>query len=151
MKKLITLLVFLCALVPALRAIDGGEQRLSREEFRAKQKEFIIKQAGLTKEEAAKFFPLYFELQDKKKKLNDESWELLRKGEKPNTTEKQYEEIIGEVCNNRIAADNLDRDYLAKFKKVIPCKKIYQVQRAETRFHREMLRGMHRKGNGPKR
>ena len=46
---------------------------------RAKQKEFITEQAGLSKKEAAKFFPVYFELQDKKKKLNDESWDLMRK------------------------------------------------------------------------
>ena len=80
MRKLIALVVLLCGFMPVLWAADGCDQHLSREEFRAKQKAFIIEQAGLTKEEAAKFFPVYFELQDKKKKLNDESWDLMRKG-----------------------------------------------------------------------
>ena len=80
MKKLIALLVLLCGFMPLLWAADGCEQHLSREEFRTKQKAYIIEQAKLTKEEAAKFFPIYFELQDKKKKLNDESWNLMRKG-----------------------------------------------------------------------
>ena len=65
MKKLIVLLVMMCSLAPVLRAADGCNQRLSPAEFRARQKAYITEKAGLTKEEAARFFPLYFELQDK--------------------------------------------------------------------------------------
>lgn len=147
MKKLILLVVILCGFLPVLEAADGCDQHLSREEFRAKQKAFITGQAGLSKEEAAKFFPLYFELQDKKKKLNDESWSLIRKGKDEKTTETQYEEINEKVADNRIAADRLDKSYLEKFKKILSSKKIYQVQRAEMRFHREMIKGMKRKGD----
>ena len=120
MKKVIALVVLLCGFMPVLWAADGCDQHLSREEFRAKQKAFIIEQAGLSKQEAAKFFPVYFELQDKKKKLNDESWDLMRKGKDDKTTESQYEEINEKVANNRIAADQLDKTYLSKFKKVLP-------------------------------
>ena len=146
MKKLIALLVLLCGFMPLLWAADGCEQHLSREEFRTKQKAYIIEQAKLTKEEAAKFFPIYFELQDKKKKLNDESWNLMRKGKDDKTTEAQYKEINEKIAENRIAADQLDRTYLGKFNKILSSKKIFLVQRAEMRFHREMIKGMHRKG-----
>ena len=146
MKKLIALLVLLCGFMPLLWAADGCEQHLSREEFRTKQKAYIIEQAKLTKEEAAKFFPIYFELQDKKKKLNDESWNLMRKGKDDKTTEAQYKEINEKISENRIAADQLDRTYLGKFNKILSSKKIFLVQRAEMRFHREMIKGMHRKG-----
>ena len=146
MKKLISLLVLLCGFMPLLWAADGCEQHLSREEFRTKQKAYIIEQAKLTKEEAAKFFPIYFELQDKKKKLNDESWNLMRKGKDDKTTEAQYKEINEKIAENRIAADQLDRTYLGKFNKILSSKKIFLVQRAEMRFHREMIKGMHRKG-----
>ena len=99
MKKLIALVVLLCGFMPVLWAADGCDQHLSREDFRNKQKAFIIEQAGLTKEEAAKFFPVYFELQEKKKKLNDESWSLMRQGKDDKTTEAQYEEIVAKVCD----------------------------------------------------
>ena len=153
MKKLIALVVLLCGFMPVLWAADGCDQHLSREDFRNKQKAFIIEQAGLTKEEAAKFFPVYFELQEKKKKLNDESWSLMRQGKDDKTTEAQYEEIVAKVCDNRIAADRLDKSYLDRFKKILSNKKIFLVQRAEMRFHREMLKGMNRKdgGNDPNR
>ena len=138
MKKLIALVVLLCGFMPVLWAADGCDQHLSREEFRNKQKAFI---------------PVYFELQEKKKKLNDESWSLMRRGKDDKTTEAQYEEIVAKVCDNRIAADRLDKSYLDRFKKILSNKKIYLVQRAEMRFHREMLKGMNRNdgGNDPKR
>lgn len=145
MKKLIAIFVLLCVGISSLPAAGRCEQHLSREEFRNKQKAFIIEQAGLTKEETAKFFPVYFELQDQKKKFNDESWSLIRKGKEDSVTEAQYEEIIERVCDNRIASDRLDKSYLDKFKKILSSKKIYLVQRAEMRFHREMLKGMHKK------
>lgn len=124
---------------------------MSPDEFRAKQKAFIIEKAGLTNEEAAKFFPLYFELQDRKKQLNDEAWTLLRKGKDKETTEAQYQEILEGVYDARIASDRLDKTYFDKFKKILSYKKIYLVQRAEMRFHRELLRGMHKKGERPQR
>lgn len=147
MKKLIVLLLIVCGVTPLLRAADGPEQHLTPEQFRAKQKAFITERAGLTKEEAAKFFPVYFELQDRKKQLNDEAWKLIRSGKNEKTTEAQYGEILEGVYDARIASDRLDKTYFEKFKKILPCKKIYLVQRAEMRFHRELLKGMnHAKG-----
>ena len=145
MKRLIILLFIICGFTPLLWAMDGcNQQRLSPEEFRAKQKAFIIEKAGLNKEEAAKFFPVYFELQDKKKALNDKAWGLLRKG-KDETTEAQYAEILKGVYDARSASDKLERDYYEKFKKILSNKKIYMVQKAEMRFHRELLKNANRK------
>ena len=146
MKRLIILLFIICGFTPLLWAMDGcNQQRLSSEEFRAKQKAFIIEKAGLNKEEAAKFFPVYFELQDKKKALNDKAWGLLRKGKDDKTTEAQYAEILKGVYDARSASDKLERDYYEKFKKILSNKKIYMVQKAEMRFHRELLKSANRK------
>lgn len=150
MKKLFLVLVVLLSAVPMLWAVDGTDQHLSPDEFRAKQKAFLTEKAGLTKEEAAKFFPVYFELQDKKKQLNDDSWNLLRQGKNENTTEAQYGNIVEKVCDNRIASDRLDKIYLDRFKKILSYKKIYLIQRAEMRFHRELLKGMNDRGGEPR-
>jgi len=136
MKKLIILLIIVCGFTPALRAMGSPNQHLSPKEFRAKQQAFITEKAGLTQEEAAKFFPVYFELQDRKKQLNDEAWKLLRSGKDEKTTDTQYGEILEGVYDARIASDRLDKTYFEKFKKILSCKKIYLVQRAEN-VHRE--------------
>ncbi|WP_455585835.1 hypothetical protein [Bacteroides sp.] len=152
MRKMIILLFIICGFTPLLWATDGcNQERLSPEEFRAKQEAYIIEKAGLTKEEAAKFFPVYFELQDKKKALNDKAWNMLRKGKDEKTTEAQYGEILEDVYDARIASDELEKSYYQKFKKILSNKKIFLVQRAEMRFHRELLKGMNRKeGSGHK-
>lgn len=148
MRKLIVLLWIVCGLTPLLHAVEGCDQHLSPEEFKAKQKAYIIEEAGLTKEEASKFFPVYFELQDRKRQLNDEAWKLLRQGRDEKTTEAEYEEILEGVYDARIASDRLDKTYYQKFKKILSAKKIYLVQKAEVRFHRELLKNVNRKGGG---
>mgnify|MGYP000217102986 FL=1 len=104
----------------------------------------------MTKEEAARFFPLYFELQDKKKEQNDKAWSLIRQGKDEKTTEAQYDVIMEGVYDARIAADRLDKIYFAKFKKILSAKKLYLVQKAEMRFHRELLKGMRHNDNKDK-
>ena len=133
----------LMLLIPSVWAIDGCKQhRLSREEFRVKQQTYITEKAGLTPKEAKQFFSVYFELQDRKKSLNDEAWSLIRKGKDEKTTEAEYEEIMEGVYDARMAIDRLDKTYFDKFKKILSCKKIYLVQKAEMRFHRELLHEM---------
>ena len=145
-KKLLVLWVVACGFMPLLWAVEGCEQRLTKEEFRAKQQAYITEKAGLTSEEATAFFPLYFELQDQKQQLNEEAWTLLREGKKDNVSEERYEEILNGVYEARISADRLEKSYFRKFRDILSCKKIYLVQQAEMRFHRELLKGMRGKG-----
>lgn len=146
MKRLFVAVFMACAFLPLLGAADGCDQRLTKEEFRNKQKAYIMEKAGLTEEEATAFFPLYFDLQDKKQQLNDEAWKLMREGKQDGVSEERYTEILESVYDARISADKLEKTYFSKFKKILSSKKIYLVQQAEMRFHRDLLRGMRGKG-----
>lgn len=148
MKRLSVIVIALFGLMLSAWSSEGVCQQLTKEEFRAKQQAFLTEKAGLTVEEAAKFFPLYFELQDRKQKLNDNAWKLLRQGKNENTTESQYGEILDGVYDARVASSELERSYMKKFQKILSNKKIYLIQRAEMRFHRELLKGMHGKNGG---
>lgn len=146
MKRALVLWIVVLAFAPLAWAMGGCDQRLSKDEFRARQQAYITEKAGLTPQEAEAFFPLYFELQDRKHQLNEEAWQLMREGKKENLTDDRYDEIMEGVYDARIASDRLEKTYYGKFKKILSSKKIYQVQRAEMRFHRELLKGMHGKG-----
>ncbi len=149
MKRTIFLLTLISGLISAsLNATTGkqGNKRLSPETFRAHRQAFITKKAELTTEEAAKFFPVYFELQDKKKKLNDEAWKKMREVKEGNATEEDYKNALTGMYDARIAIDKLEKSYFEKFEKILPYKKIYLIQKAEMSFHRELLKGMKRKG-----
>ena len=146
MKRALVLWIVVLAFAPLAWAMGGCDQRLSKDEFRARQQAYITEKADLTPQEAEAFFPLYFELQDRKHQLNEEAWQLMREGKKENLTDDRYDEIMEGVYDARIASDRLEKTYYGKFKKILSSKKIYQVQRAEMRFHRELLKGMRGKG-----
>ena len=109
-------------------------------EFRAKKQAYMAKKAGLTQEESDKFFPLYFEFQDKKKEINKVTWKAAKKGVKPETTEAEYEEIIDDFFDKQEIIVKLEKEYIKKYQKVLSAKKIYMIYWAEIKFSRNMLK-----------
>lgn len=142
-QRLATMLLIVLCVSTYVQAQEKKKPGFSKEEFRARQESYLTEKAELTKEEAAKFFPVYFELQDRKKAINDQGWKQIRKGKDPNTTEAEYEQITESLIRTRIEADKLDLEYLQKFKQVLSAKKIFKVQHAEMKFHRDILKIMH--------
>ena len=142
-QKLATLLIISCISI-SIQAQDRKKSGFTKEEFRARQEAYLMQKAEITQEEAAKFFPVYFELQDRKKAVNDKAWEQARKGKDPKTSDAEYEQIIEGIVKARIEADKLDLEYLQRFKKILSHKKIYKLQREEIRFQRDILKIMHK-------
>ncbi len=109
-------------------------------EFRAKQQSYMAKKAELTPEECEKFFPLYFEFQDKKKEINKEAWAIAKKGKKPETTEEEYEKIIDKFFDNQETIAKLEKEYIEKYREFLSAKKVYMIYWAERKFSRNMLK-----------
>ncbi|MDR0895582.1 MAG: hypothetical protein LBN06_09850 [Prevotellaceae bacterium] len=151
MKKLILLFLLACGSYTLMPAADGSNQHLSPEEFRLKQKAVIIETAQLTPQEANAFFPVYFELQDRKQEINDKMWKEMRRVRGNNMSEAEYAKMVETINSTRVDLAQLENDYLAKFRRILSNKKIFMVQRAELRFNREILKGMHRGGPPPGR
>ena len=120
---------------------------MTHEEYQAKQKEFITRHAELTDEESAAFFPLYFELQGKKREANRSVWKQVRAAAPHERTEEDCVKMIDAMADVKIECAQLEKEYLAKFKEILPAKKLMRVQMAEERYQRELLRGM-QKGAG---
>lgn len=148
MKRIVHILLLL--IVVSISAAYAQEPTMNKQQFRQRQKRYLTEKASLTPQEAQAFFPLYFELQDKKHDLNKEAWVKLRKEQKENLTEAAYSKLIDDVAKARIAADELEYEYVQRYKEVLPAKKIYRIQRAEMHFHRELLK-CYRHGNKNKK
>lgn len=143
MKRIIYLLtLIICCCVASVQAQN---KMMSQEEFRKRQQTFLTERAGLTQEEAQKFFPLYFELQDKKRAYNKEAWQKQRKGKENGTTEAEYAKIVEDVLQIRITIDQMELEYIRKYKQFLTAKKIYLIQKAEMKFHRELLKSTRNK------
>lgn len=120
-------------------------QHLTPSEFNKKQKEFIALEAGLTQKESDAFFVVFFELQDKKRENSRHLWKLMRAANEE-LTEKEYDDTLTEIYQLKKANADLDLEYYQRFKNIISNKKIYDVVKAEAKFQREIIRGMHQKG-----
>lgn len=137
MKKyyLFIFMTLLCFSVQAQK-----QTKCSEEEFRAKKQAYLTEQAELTEEEAAKFFPIYFELQALKKDINRKTWKKARQGKNPQTTEAEYENILNSFIESEIQNHDLDKEYLKKYQTVLSNKKIYMLLHAEIKFNRNMVK-----------
>lgn len=120
--------------------------RMTHEEYQTKQKEFITSHAELTEEESAAFFPLYFELQGKKHEANRRVWKQVRAIPPHERTEEECNKMIDAMADVKIECATLEKEYLTKFKAILPAKKLMRVQMAEERYQRELLRGMQHRG-----
>ena len=59
-------------------------------------------------------------------------------------SEAEYNYIVDDLFMARISCDQLDLEYLHKYQKFLSSKQIFNIQRAEMWFHRELLKP-HRK------
>ncbi|MBR5476316.1 MAG: hypothetical protein IKV17_05795 [Bacteroidaceae bacterium] len=141
MKKII-LSIAIILLTTTANIAQERKSRFSREEYKNKQKEFIIQQAKLTTEESEAFFPLFFELQDKKHTINSEAHKKVgvKKGEK--ATEEQWVLLVNEYAEAKIKIAELEKEYIAKYLAIVPAEKVLGVQRAESMFQKELLKQM---------
>ncbi len=146
---LLTALTLGLGVIMAQSPQQGKREHLSQEEFKKKFQTFIIKHAQLTEKEAAAFFPVYEECQKKKHEKNERIWKLRREVRGKQLSEAEYAKLLEEIADLRIQIDQLDKLYLPRYHQVLSYKKIFDVQGAETRFHRELLKEANHK-RGPK-
>ena len=138
MKKQYLLLLLACLF--CLPTIAQKKEKCSEEEFRNKKQTYLTEQAGLTAKEAELFFPIYFELQGKKKAINRSTWKNAKKGLQAQTTEEEYENILQEFIKTEEQNMILDKEYLKKYQSVLSNKKIFKVLHSEIKFNRNMLK-----------
>ena len=143
MKKILFILTLLCCSANFITA-QQQKKHYSHEEYCKQQQEFITKYAKLTPEEAKQFFPLFFELQKSKWEINKEARKRTKKDNEQEITAEEYSKLVNKIADAKIKIAQLEKSYIEKYIKIIPARKILDVQRAEDRFQREMIKKMAR-------
>ena len=133
MKKLLIILLFV-ALNADVQAQPN--QKFSPERYNAELQQFITREAALSPQEAAKFFPLYKEMQQKQRSLFQQMHRT--RSIKP-TDEKSCRDNIKKCDDLELQMKELQQLYHNKFLKVLPASKVYDIIKAEDKFHRQML------------
>lgn len=133
MKQIILITLFLFSLTSASAE---EQQKFSPEKFQADLEAFITKEAHFDQQEAAKFFPLMRELQAKQRAI----YGRMRPTAKPGDDAK-CAESIREWDKANIELKQLDQQYHKKMMQVVSPSKVFDAIMAESRFHRQMMKG----------
>lgn len=134
MKKLLVFAVLMLVLV--LGASAEEQQKFSPEKFQADLEQYITTEAGLTNEEAAKFFPLYREMQQKQRVVYNKIHELFKLPH----DEASCKRAIQRRDQLEIELKQIAQTYHNKFLRVIPASKVIGTIVAEDKFHRRAFR-----------
>lgn len=119
----------------------NDRKHFDKEAFEARRNAFITAEVGLTPEEAAEFIPLCDELRKRKFEAGRESRKLskgLRKKENPTVAE--YEEAVEKSLEAEAEEARLEKEYYAKFKRILSAEKIYKYRDAEMKFYRQYMK-----------
>jgi hypothetical protein len=136
-KGMILLFLFITALT--VKAQD--EQKFSPEKFNAELQLFIINEAKLSPQEAAKFFPTYREMQNKQRSLYDRQRNLVTMT--PND-EASCLKAIKERDEIELELKRIQQTYHERFLEILPASKVYSVLKAEDKFYRHVFRRFNR-------
>lgn len=111
---------------------------------------FLTQKLDLTPEEAQKFWPVYNEYQKKKDEMTRKR-RLETKGMKEkldSLSEKQIEAMVDAEIAFKQKMLDLDKEYHAKFKSVLPIRKVAKLYKAEEQFTRKLLEHISGKEGG---
>lgn len=134
MKKLVVSAVLMLMFVLGVNAEE--QQKFSPEKFQADLEQHITTEVGLTTEEAAKFFPLYREMQQKQRAVYHQMRELF----KAPSDEASSKKAIQRRDELEMELKRIQQTYHNKFLKVLSASKVYKSIIAEDQFHRRAFR-----------
>lgn len=105
-------------------------------DYEKRKTEYIIKEAGLTEEEALKFFPVFNELNKKKFALHKGHREIIEKikSGSESISNEEYKKMLEQDADVKLKEAELDKEYSVKLEKVLSPEKIYRAQQAERKF-----------------
>ena len=137
MKKIVAITLLLLMTV----TVSAQDKRFSPEKFEADLRSFITKEASLTPQEADKVFPVFRELREKQRAIYDKMRKMGM--DKPQGDEACKDAIV-EYDKLNLELRQLEVNYHKKMLKLVSASKVYDMIKAENRFHRQMMKGWQR-------
>lgn len=132
----------------AVYAQDGKLSEEKRREFEAQKVAFFTQQLELTPTEAAVFWPLYNEMQKKIREIEFSMKKDVREvREAKGLTEKDFQGAVKKMLKEDKMVQNTKEEYYLKLMTVVPASKIWKLNEAERKFHRQLFDKL-RKGPG---
>lgn len=141
MKKVI-LIAFLIVTTTTIFAQPPHKRQENLEQIKAQKVAFITEKLSLTSQEAQVFWPIYNEFEKKRDEIQNKKRSAMRKCKQnaETLTDAEYEQIAQQFISSQLEMGKLTEEYHAKFKKVLPIKKVVKLYQVEHEFKRELLK-----------
>jgi len=119
-------------------------QRVPDERIQKERIAYFTEAIGLTTEEAQLFWPLYNEMDNKRTALFEERAAIIHKfvNEPDKLNDKQLDEHLNRLIAIQQKEMALPAEYDAKFRKVLPARKVMNLYVAEMGFRNYLLQKM---------
>ena len=128
------------------------KKRPSREKVKAMKIGYITDKLSLTAEEAQKFWPVYNEFEDKMDDIRKKRKEAYKKSkESGELTDVEIEKRVDSHIFMEQKELDIKKEYHAKFKTVLPIKKVAKLYKANENFKRDLLKKIRDHKGGDKR
>ena len=153
MKRDIIFLICLILLPMQVVNLTAQEKKMNMADYEKRKREFIQREAGLSKAEADKYFPLNSELTKKKFELHRIHKEKVQRiKENSNISDEEYKKMLEDDVELKMKEAALEKEYAPKFEKVLTPEKLYRAQQAERDFiQKEVINFRNNRGKGRNR
>jgi len=139
MKQLYVIIALLLSM-SLIQAQNKKEEKL--EKIRSQKIAFITQKMNLSPNEAQVFWPVYNEFSSQKETLNKKKRDVLieLRQKWDNATDDQKEAVADQLIDFGMEEANLDQNYHAQFKKVLPIDKVLKLYQAELQFKNYLMK-----------
>lgn len=143
MKKLMILLACTALFTAPALAQQEDKDKEKADRIESYKIAFITEKLELTPKEAAAFWPVYNEYNDQLKKLRTKDKERTKAyREKTTPTDQDAEKYINEHMAFKQQELELQKKYMAEFKKVLPMAKVARLVSLEQEFKMKLLHSL---------
>ena len=131
------ILLLLAGLRVGAQPPPGDDDWMNRSErVRAQRVAYLTQRLQLTTTEAQQFWPVFTEYENARRELTRR---LRPGGREEELTEAQAEDFLDQQLELEAQLLELRREYVAKFRQILPAKKVVMLPRADREFKRELL------------
>lgn len=129
--------------VPGMGACTQGKGRKDwQEKWKAEKIAYLTDAMDLTSAEAEKFWPVYNKCEREKKnsfKAMLDAYKTLDEAIKAGKDDNEINSLIDKYIDAQTRGKDIDRKYVAEYRKILPSKKVAKLYIAEESFRRQQI------------
>lgn len=151
-KIIIALIVVIAVPMSAIANDDPGKRAKWMKEMKQYKRDYIARELDLSREQQARFFPIYESMGDETRSLFDQTRDLERsvreKGDK--ATDLELEKAADALHEMKFKEGAIEKKYYVKFKTILTKQQLFKLKSVERKFMRKMVKEHHKKKEGKK-